>query len=43
MLKRLLTEEWAEERDADAREMERWNKATINGVKNVLPGLTKRR
>lgn len=39
MLKRLLAEEW----NAAAREMERWNKATINGVKKVLPGLTKRR
>ena len=29
--------------DAAAKEFERWNKGTINGVKRVLPGLTIRR
>ena len=29
--------------DAAAREFEKWNKATIGGVKKVLPGLTIRR
>lgn len=39
MLKRLLEENW----EAAAREMVRWNKATVKGVKKVLPGLVKRR
>lgn len=39
MLKRLREKRWE---DA-AREMLRWNRATVNGVKTVLPGLTKRR
>ncbi|MDE7064451.1 MAG: lysozyme [Desulfovibrionaceae bacterium] len=39
MLRRILEKEW----EAAAREMTRWNKATVNGVKKVLPGLVKRR
>lgn len=39
MLKRIKEKRWE---DA-AREMLRWDKATVDGVKKTLPGLTKRR
>ncbi|MCD7983732.1 MAG: lysozyme [Desulfovibrio sp.] len=39
MLKRIREKRWE---DA-AEEMLRWNKATVDGTKRVLPGLTKRR
>lgn len=39
MLKRIKEKRW----EAAAKEMLRWNKATVNGVKKVLPGLVKRR
>lgn len=39
MLKRILERDW----EAAAKEMLRWNKATVNGVKQVLRGLVVRR
>lgn len=39
MLKRIKEKRWE---DA-AKEMLRWDRATVNGVKKILPGLTKRR
>lgn len=39
MLKRIKEKRWEEA----AKEMLRWNKATVNGVKKVLSGLVKRR
>lgn len=39
MLKRIRAGEW----EAAAKEMRRWDKATVNGKKQTLPGLTRRR
>ena len=39
MLKRIKEKRWEEA----AKEMLRWDKATVEGVKKTLPGLTKRR
>lgn len=39
MLKRIREGEW----EAAAKEMRRWDKATVGGKKQTLPGLTRRR